>query len=269
MNLYLHHTLHSYVNNHNKPLQSPVIIFYYFFLITGQMHKLHQKQILPSSSLPHLQPPLHARLHFAPQLPASPFRGQPRLIFAPLANVNAPPAAVHTSAILRHPSRQSPAPSPHELSLCAPISNWLPPSAPSGSTPMQGSASVTPSSTPRSREPLKMMKTKSWWEGSKLKTNTCRTPLTLSPCLCPSRRYNVAFPGCSWSLTPAESVFSNTHELWPFSRVSRKWIFSTVSTALAIKRYWSLAMYSFFKKMSSKYQNSHCVAVMESHRFSV
>lgn len=113
-----------------------------FFLITGKVHNLHPKQILPCSSLSHLQPSLHAGLHFAPQLPAPPVRRQPPLQFAPFTNFNAPPSAVHSAPVLHHPShvhatsKQSPAPGQREPGLCTPVSNWLPTAATSGSTPV-------------------------------------------------------------------------------------------------------------------------------------
>ncbi len=113
-----------------------------FYLITGKVHKLHPEQILPCSSLSHLQPSLHARLHFATQLPASPFRRQPPLQFAPFANFNAPPSTIHSSPVLHLPShvhttsKQSPAPCQREPGLRTAVSNWLPSSSTSGSAPM-------------------------------------------------------------------------------------------------------------------------------------
>lgn len=154
------------------------------------MHKLHQKQVLPCSSLSHLQPSLHTRLHFASQLSASPVRWQPPLPFAPLANFNAATSAVHSSPDFLHPSnvyatsKQSPASDQHELSVYTPVLNWLPPASTSGSTPMQSSSSVTSSSTPKSWDSLmKMIKNQRGRKGED-SSSGWKPESTFSLCLC-------------------------------------------------------------------------------------
>ena len=126
------------------------------------MHQLHPHQVLPGSSLPHLQPPVHAGLHSAPRVPASAIRGQPLLRFAPLADFHAPAPAVHSSPVLLQPSRvhaapeQSPAPRQRRPRLGTSVPYWLPAASTSGASSLQGASSVTASPTPQPGEPLMM-----------------------------------------------------------------------------------------------------------------
>lgn len=148
-------------------------------MITGQVHKLHPDQILPGSSLPHLQPSLHTCLHSAPQLPAASVRGQPALQPAPLADFNPPSSAVHSSPVLHQlshvhaASEQSPAPSRPRLRT--PVSNGLSAASTPGPTSMQSAPSVAPASTPQSRG-LLMIRTQ--------KSPERKPEITFSPRLC-------------------------------------------------------------------------------------